>query len=246
MAMITAGRLHRLWRALPEGSLDDVTAGGRCLILAPHPDDESLGCGGLIAACCAAARPPLVVILTDGSRSHPGSRQYPPAELAALREREVARAVAVLGLPQQRLVFLRQPDTRAPHAGAGFDAVAHRVAVLALAWRCRTILAPWRSDPHCDHEAAARIAARAAGIAGVRQLAYPVWGWTLPEETAVDAAAWHGWRLSIAPHLEVKRRAIAAHASQYGGLISDAPDGFRLPPGLLAVFQQPWETFLSP
>ena len=70
---LLAGRLHKHWRELPIGTLDDVIGPSAPLILAPHPDDESLGCGGLIAACCAAARPPVVAILTDGSQSHPGS-----------------------------------------------------------------------------------------------------------------------------------------------------------------------------
>ncbi len=71
---VTAGDCHRAWRELPEGSLNDIIGGGTCLILAPHPDDESLGCGGLIAACVAAGRSPLVVILTDGAGSHPNSQ----------------------------------------------------------------------------------------------------------------------------------------------------------------------------
>ncbi|HEX2943304.1 MAG TPA: PIG-L family deacetylase, partial [Rhodopila sp.] len=65
---------HRAWRSLPLGTLDHIAGTGTCLILAPHPDDESLGCGGLIATAVAAGRAPLVVILTDGAGSHPNSR----------------------------------------------------------------------------------------------------------------------------------------------------------------------------
>ena len=55
-----------------------------------------------------------------------------------------------------------------------------------------------------------------------------------------------GWRLEIEVHLPAKRRAIAAHASQYGALIHDDPAGFQLPVDLLSIFDQPWETFLLP
>jgi LmbE family N-acetylglucosaminyl deacetylase len=53
-----------------------------------------------------------------------------------------------------------------------------------------------------------------------------------------------GRRLDISAHLPAKRRAIAAHASQYGGIITDDPAGFQLPSDLLREFDSPWETFL--
>jgi LmbE family N-acetylglucosaminyl deacetylase len=243
---VTVGELHRRWRALPIGTLDDVTGTGSCLILAPHPDDESLGCGGLIAACCAAARPPLVVIVTDGSGSHPGSRLYPPAKLAALREAEAAEAVRILGLPAERLVFLRAPDTRAPRAGPAFDAIVQRLAQWVSVHRITTIIAPWRHDPHGDHEATARIGCETARIAPITHLAYPIWGWTIAVDAPAAETEARGWRLEITPHVIAKRHAIAAHASQYGQLIVDDPSGFQLPNELLQAFDAPWETFLLP
>jgi LmbE family N-acetylglucosaminyl deacetylase len=243
--VISADQLHRIWRALPVGSPHKVIGEGTSLILAPHPDDESLGCGGLIATCCAAGRPPLVVSLTDGSASHPGSRRYPAPKLAAVREAEATEAVRILGLPTQRLQFLREPDGRAPHGGTGFDATVRRLVDYARTYNCSTVLTPWCGDPHCDHEAAARIAGETARVCGMRQLAYPVWGWTLAADAQVEETA-RGWRLDITPHLDAKRRAIAAHATQHGGLITDDPAGFRLPKELLRVFGTNWETFLLP
>jgi LmbE family N-acetylglucosaminyl deacetylase len=244
--MITAGELHRRWRTLPIGTLDEVIGGGTCLILAPHPDDESLGCGGLIAACCAASRPPVVALLTDGGASHPGSRLYPPARLADLRERELLDAVGILGLAPDRLMLLREPDGRAPHEGAGFRAVVDRVVTCVREHGCTSILAPWRFDPHCDHVAAALIATEVARITGVRQVSYPVWGWTLADDAGVDEASVRGWRLTVGTHMPAKQRAIAAHASQYGKVVTDDPVGFRLPEKLLRAMQQPWEVFLAP
>jgi LmbE family N-acetylglucosaminyl deacetylase len=243
--MSRAGAFHDAWRGLPEGGLDDVIGSGTCVVLAPHPDDESLGCGGLIAACVAAGRAPLVAILTDGARSHTRSRAYPPERLRAVRAEEARAAVAALGLPRDRLVFLDQPDTGAPHDGPAFEAVVARLLALVEA-ESSTILAPWRHDPHCDHEAASLIAEAVAGRAGVRHVAYPVWGWTLPEDAVVPGCPGIGWRLDIKAFLSAKRAAIAAHQSQYGGLIADDPSGFRLPPGLLAVFDRPYETFIQP
>jgi LmbE family N-acetylglucosaminyl deacetylase len=245
-AVRRADALRRIWRALPRGTLDIVTGPRNALILAPHPDDESLGCGGLIAACCRAGRPPIVAILTDGGMSHPGSKAYPRERLVRLREAEARDAASVLGLPPDRLMFLREPDTNAPRAGDAFDRVVMRLIGLVDRFDCSAILAPWRFDPHCDHEAAAIIAAEVAMRLRIRHLAYPVWGWTLPPDHVVDAGTPSGWRLDIACHLARKLKAIAAHRSQYGELINDDPSGFRLPPGLLRAFAYRFETFLLP
>ncbi len=244
--MITVGRLHELWRELPIASLHEIIGEGTGLILAPHPDDETLGCGGLIAACCAASRPPLVVILTDGRGSHPNSRLYPASKLIAVREAEATEAVNILGLPSERLIFLREPDTKAPHGGPVFESIVDRLAGYVRDFGCSAILAPWRHDPHCDHQAASRIACWTARVTGIRALAYPVWGWTISTRVSIDATEPQGWRLDVTPHLPAKGRAIAAHASQSGRSIIDDPTGFVLPQSLLRALAKPWETFLLP
>jgi LmbE family N-acetylglucosaminyl deacetylase len=231
-------------RALPFRDLGETIGDSTVLILAPHPDDESLGCGGLIAACCAAGRPPFVLVLTDGAGSHPRSVRYPPKLLRAAREKEARDAVAALGLPPHRIAFLGLPDTAAPHDGAAFDRAVDVIVSLAQRLACTSIAAPWQHDPHCDHLAAHRMAAVAATRAQLRHIAYPVWGWTLPADDALDTIV-AGGRLDIAPHLPAKRRAIAAHASQHGRLVTDDPSGFTLPPSLLSVFDAPYEVFLD-
>jgi LmbE family N-acetylglucosaminyl deacetylase len=227
--------------SLPNADVDVILGGERPLILAPHADDESLGCGGLIAACCARGVQPLVVILTDGTGSHPGSKLYPPERLRQVRAGEARRAVATLGLAPENLAFLDYPDTALPVS----QAVSSRVATLAREHGCNIMLAPWVHDPHCDHEAAAIMAREAAEAANCRLLSYPVWGWLLPPQQLLPVNEVAGFRLPIAAHLEVKRNAVAAHASQYSDLITDSPDGFRLPPELLSVFERPYEVFLT-
>lgn len=230
-------RPEQNFAALPEAGLGAVLGGRRALILAPHPDDESLGCGGLIAAACAAGLPPAVVILTDGAASHPHSTSHPPPRLAALREVEVREALTILGLPEKDVVLLREPDTKLAKQGA----IVERLVEIAQQENCGVVIGPWAGDPHCDHEAAAVIAEAVAIRGGLRLLSYPVWGW-LRE----DAPPATGWRLDISAHLDVKRRAIAAHASQYGKVIMDSPGGFFLPENLLAIAARPYEVFLTP
>ena len=243
--MISAAQAFEAMTALPVRPLDAVTGGKPALILAPHADDESLGCGGLIAAASAAGHPPFVLILTDGTGSHPNSRAYPPSRLKELREQEALNAVSILGLASSRLGFLGLRDTAAPVEGDAFDAAV--AAILSCAERAgaASILSPWQHDPHCDHLAAHLMASAAVARCRLRHLAYPIWGWTLPPDTRLPGPVSQGMRLDITDHLPVKRRAIAAHASQYGGLIQDDKDGFQLPPNLLEVFNRPYETFLT-
>jgi len=241
---MTVGSVLRAMRALPLISLDTLIGTGDLLILAPHPDDESLGCGGLIAASCAAGRPPFVLVLTDGAGSHPRSRSHPPARLRETRRTEARAALAALGLEPARCAFLGLPDTAAPHEGAAFDCAVATIVTHAIGTGCATIAAPWQHDPHCDHLAAHRMAVAAATSLRLRHIAYPVWGWTLPESDELDAVVMGG-RLDIERHLPAKRRAIAAHESQHGALITDDPTGFALPRHLLAIFDQPFEVFLD-
>ena len=84
-----------------------------------------------------------------------------------------------------------------------------------------------------------------AGRLALRHLSYPVWGWTLPAGHALPEIP-HGFRLDIHCDLAAKTKAIMAHQSQYGGLITDDPTGFTLPADLLRVFERPYETFLIP
>lgn len=222
-----------------------VRALGQTVVVAPHPDDESLGCGGLLALLAEARMRPRVVVVTDGARSH-ASAAYPPARLAALREAEARAAVAVLGLAPGDVAFLDLPDCGVPEAGPPFDAAAATLAGhLAGA---DTVVVPWRRDPHCDHEATWALARAAVARLGAapRWLEYPVWAW---EHAASDRAPQPGeavaWRLDVASVLGRKRRAVAAHVSQTTALIDDDPDGFVLAPAVLAHFDRPWELYLD-
>lgn len=240
-----AGEAQDRMRNLPFAELDAI-APGTSLILAPHPDDESLGCGGLIALASARGRPPVIIGVTDGAGSHPNSPSFPPARLRATRETELRAAAAILGVGAERVHFLGLPDTRAPLAGPAFDAAVESVIALARRYGVTSIFASWRFDPHCDHEATAALGTAVSDATGLRLAFYPVWGWLLPPETSLPIADLAGARLDVSTMVARKRRAIAAHATQYADLITDDPDGFRLPHALLALFERDFEVFLLP
>jgi LmbE family N-acetylglucosaminyl deacetylase len=247
------------WLRLAERTLPLVTdplqvvgeGDAPALIIAPHPDDESLGCGGLIAALCALGLPPWVAVLTDGAASHPGSVACPPARVASLRRAELRQAVRALGLPEERLLPLDLPDGAATAHLA--DAAARLVRLVP---HPGAILTSWRHDPHADHAAAATLAEQLMARMrppAPRLLSYPVWGlgfahalpgFPMPPPPLLPVPP-RGLRLDVSAQLPAKRRAIAAHVSQTTRLIADTRDGFTLPPALLALADRPFETFLE-
>ncbi|WP_424188127.1 PIG-L deacetylase family protein [Actinokineospora sp. G85] len=90
------GTAEELWLAWPAlEALPRFTPDDRPLVVvAPHPDDEVLGVGGLMALSGQVR----LIAVTDGEASHPGSSARTPAEMAATRRRETADALAVLGV----------------------------------------------------------------------------------------------------------------------------------------------------
>jgi LmbE family N-acetylglucosaminyl deacetylase len=241
--MVRAGEVLDTLRNLPQTDCGTLLRDGPVLVIAPHPDDESLGCGGLLAACREHGLPSYAAVLTNGAASHPHSREYPPARLAALREAEARSALLSLGLEEDRIVFLGWPDGHAPTRGASFDLATDRLASFARSRGIRTICTTWEHDPHHDHHAAWRVGRQVARALDARLLCYPVWGWTIPPDTWLPAMHIAGARLDITRYLAAKRRAIACHRSQLTDLIADDPTGFRLSPDMLALLERPFEVF---
>lgn len=89
---------------------EDLTIQDECCIIAPHPDDETLGCGGLIARLCRQGTPPHVVILTGGGKSHGSCCHIDEEELKAQRRDLARQALKGLGLPADHLHLLDFPD----------------------------------------------------------------------------------------------------------------------------------------
>lgn len=244
--MIRAADYLRQAQDLPLVDFDVLTRGRGLVIIAPHPDDESLGCGGLIAAACERGTALRLLVLSDGIGSHPNSRRYPSERLRDLRERELLEAAAILGVPDDAVRFLHLPDRHVPVAGPEFERAVEAVSAAIVEIDAGSVFVTSAQDPHCDHQAAFAMARAAVDRRpDVRLHAYPIHCWNLDPETLLDEPAPQGHRLDIGPHLDTKRRAILAHRSQTTDLIDDDPEGFRLAPTVLARFDRPFEIFLE-
>lgn len=218
----TKGELIAQGFGAPPISLMALTGGGAILVLAPHPDDEVLGCGSLIAACVARGVPVCIAFMTDGRGSHLGSRRWSGERIAATRRAEAIAAAGVLGLAPGALTFLPNPD-----GALLFDRRVQRSSVavlhdLVVAAGVTRIFTTWVHDPHPDHIAAALVARRVAASTGARIAEYPIWGRFLPDSVPLKDERWIARRLDADGDLALKRKAMASHETQTTGLIDDA------------------------
>jgi LmbE family N-acetylglucosaminyl deacetylase len=201
------------------------------LVVAPHPDDETLGCGGLIAFAMSSGIDVGIVVVTDGSASHTGSRSWSPQRIAMQRKREITEALRVLGV-RRTPRFLDLPDAGTPNLRGNLRLEAReKFSAIIDDLAPDVVLTTWRREPHCDHRFSyelTRDAMRAAGSTA-RCVEYFVWTYLIgayedrpkPGETA-------SLQLDIDEMRERKRAALAMHASQLGRLIQDDPGGFAL------------------
>ncbi|QDA59613.1 PIG-L deacetylase family protein [Hymenobacter jejuensis] len=237
------------FKALPIRESAFAQTLGPTVVVAPHPDDESLGCGGLLALLRAEQVPVSAVLVSDGTMSHPNSQKFPPTARRSLREAEFQEALDLLGIAPEHKLLMRLPDGAVPGLQVpGFAEAVLQLISFFTATAPATVLVPWRRDPHPDHRATSQLvrAALAALPNAPRLLEYVVWAWEraapheLPQTGEVE-----GWRIGIEPVLAQKQKAIAAHRSQLTNLIDDDPTGFQLAPQMLAHFAQPTEVYLE-
>ncbi|WP_424979989.1 PIG-L deacetylase family protein [Leisingera sp. S232] len=256
----TACRLFHTALHLKARDMTARTALRPALVLAPHADDETLGCGGLIALKRQAGTPVTVLMATDGSASHRYERtlQTSPDKLAALRETETRRACRRLGLDANSLYFLGFQD-------GSLEASERRLSAAILSsvaqMQPQEIYVCARSDGHPDHQALARAARQA--VAACKEpvpvlYEYPVWSydfrsWRRPGSNTAGflhgtaamlraALAWRMFAVGIADLRVQKAHALAAHRSQLG-LYDAEPHWSGLPERFLWHFHTRHELF---
>ncbi|MFM7183374.1 MAG: PIG-L deacetylase family protein [Planctomycetota bacterium] len=187
--------------------------GRPCLVVAPHPDDETLGCGATIARARAMGIDVRVAVVTDG-RGHPPNFPDPDA-LAELRRGETLRACKLLGVAASDVEFLGFHDGRAADS---VEAIEERLVAIIMEINPDRMFVPFGIDNHADHGAVAAAAARAVRRCGSRAsvYAYPIWFW-FPRFLLRSFTS--GWVLRLAhvptaSFLTAKARALAEFQTQ--------------------------------
>jgi LmbE family N-acetylglucosaminyl deacetylase len=224
----------------PPIDIDELSPPGGLLIIAPHPDDETFGCGQALAAAAHAGREIGVLLLTDGEGSHPGSASYDGVRLAKLRRKELDTALALLA-PGKTITVMR---AGLQDGGSDLEQLGlhryQRIVAYACALDAESVWATWNGDPHCDHASAATLGRMISDDIGADFWRYPIWGRFGEREVPHDLRLFSDARFE-----QPKRDAMAAYLSQTTKLIDDDPDGFVFPQAILEHFAQSAEIFIG-
>jgi LmbE family N-acetylglucosaminyl deacetylase len=171
------------------------------LVIAPHPDDEAIGCGGALCLHANNGDRVTVAFLTSGEL---GLKKLPREKAWKIREQEAWRAGEILGLAE--LFFLRQPDWT---LGDHVTAAATALRPILKREMPGLIYLPHTSDWHPDHQAAwpiVRAALKRSGVRASKIRAYEVWTPIGQFDEVQDISA----------VMSRKLRAVRAHRSQLG------------------------------
>lgn len=237
------------------------------VIFSPHPDDETLGCGGTIIRKKRRGADVTIVFMTDGRRSH--RHLISEDELKSIRAREALAASRVLGVEENDVVFLEIENGK---LGENQELAILKVIDILVDRKPEEAFVPYYKEPSSwseDHSATNRIVVSALQIYGRRTVIYeyPIgfwchWPWvlrkstrsmweilsTLKESFLSSLSMLRDFRHSVYVEevLEIKRAALGQHKSQMTRLIPD-PRWKTLPDlsngDFLACFFQQREIF---
>jgi LmbE family N-acetylglucosaminyl deacetylase len=191
------------WRPLPPL---DLSACPGLVVVAPHPDDETLGLGATIAQLVASGVDVRVISVSDGGAEKKGATPSERARLEITHRYELRRAASALGIAPPTSLGL--PDGRLSDHEDGLAEVLGEILAASPAgtWCAAT----WRGDGHPDHEAVGRAAAAACERTATALLEYPVWmwHWASPADPAIPWDRAHALPVRAGA---LARKRVAAH-----------------------------------
>lgn len=203
--------------------------GRKVLVFAPHPDDESIGCGGTIAKIIKEGGDVVIVWMTSGELGT--KNHHRNSELAKIREREAKKAATALGVTNY--YFLRQPDsflTATPQ-------LIRQVAEIITAHKPETVLCSYWDKMNNDHIMTYDIVTRATLLAGgisKSLLCYEVW-------TPIEECNYYE---DVSDFLDIKLTALSAYKSQTKIIPYDqAIEGLNRYRGLMGIGKKYAEAF---
>ncbi len=192
---------------------------GRVVVIAPHQDDCTLGCGGLLFQTRLAGESVDVIYLTDGSASHRGHPIVTPNQLTVIRQTEAQEAKSRTYVDSACLHFMNLPDGRLPHlTPAERNTALAELVGLINRTAPAVLMLPFRKDGSSEHEAGFSLVMAAVARSKIRPriLEYPVWASYRPLLLVKPAfCSPRIYRFDFKGYGPRKRHALNAYASQF-------------------------------
>ena len=194
-------------------------------ILAPHPDDETMGCGQLIYEICHNGGDCQVIVISDGAGSHRGCCKTDDKDIVEGRKASCRMAMEKLGLPADNLMFLGFPDGELL---ANEDIIFDRVKQILGNFH-GTLLVPHEQEGWNDHLTVHHVGKRIAKETGCHLLFYCVWFYFSMPFRKFPRVKWSSAQiLSCEEALEKKRMALSIYQNEkapcgkpYAGVLPD-------------------------
>jgi N-acetylglucosamine malate deacetylase 1 len=217
------------------------------LIVSPHQDDETLGCGGVIALKRDRGVEVNVAFITDGAASHVWHPQYAQGEIAPVRQQESIEALGILGVQPENIHCLGYPDGQLRWIEADRQQkIIDQLSNLIQTTQPEEIYVTHQRDRSSDHEVAYELVERAIAASGcpTQLIQYPIWIlWKPLLGQDLNLQELSGLRrLRIGGVAAKKAQALRAYRSQYQP-IADTTSTV-LPKGFLWRFGLPYELFV--
>lgn len=165
--------IHLFYIALRAKLRPQLKVEGPTLIMAPHPDDEVLGCGGLIASLCEAGNPPHIVIMTGGGGALRGHASISEETVITERRKLTLNSAKYLGLPESNIHFLDFTDG---NISAKPTLEMERLRKIIEVLQPQNIFVPHSGEGWPDHLTTAKIVGDLKPK-GVKLYEYAVWMW---------------------------------------------------------------------
>lgn len=199
---------------------------GPVVILAPHPDDETLGCGGLIALRAHEGRRVVVVVITDGRallKRFGVERDPTPAEVSVMRKNETRRAVDILSGGSAEIIFL---DFENEGLLAQRAAATRKITALLSELRPGEVYMPSPFEGHAEHVAVNEMAREACSSSNACPSTFEFMI-TLKRGVTPESVPRRVIGVNVAAHRETERRALQEFRSHLDIIYAGQPAPFE-------------------
>ncbi|MDO9207676.1 MAG: PIG-L deacetylase family protein [Sulfuricurvum sp.] len=214
----------------------------RTLIIAPHPDDETFGCGGLITQKIRNGSDVFILFLTNGESS---LQTFPQELIMENRRQSAIKAVKVIGVSEKNVFWMDLPDGSIPRLGGNdFNALRDNLLQMIESLGIQEVYTTHYLDGWSDHIAAYELAIEALKKSGqnIDLYLYWVWAWYYLGIKLILSLPWNKiFLLPVESVFDTKQKALQVYYD--AKTPTKEPYMGNLPRMFLKAFDWPYEVY---